>query len=71
MSASGLTSFKTHTDETVELTTEMEKRINECSYDDPTITPEDKEIIKQLARLKHKAVIRETLHEYERRGNFI
>ena len=43
----------------------MEKRINECSYDDPNITPQDKEVIRQLAMLKHRDIIKDSINEYE------
>ena len=43
--ASSLMNYQPQSDETNQLPSLMEKRINECSYDDPNITPQDKEVI--------------------------
>ena len=45
---------------------ELERQINELDYD-----PEYKELMFKMARLKNKELIKETIYEYERRGNYV
>ena len=71
MSASELTNFDTGSDEMEEVPQAILNKIDQLSYEDPSLTPADKALIEHMAHLKHREILSETLSEYSWRGNFI
>lgn len=70
MGASELTNQQSE-DEIEEVSQRLTEKIEQANYDDPSVSEKDKDILMLLAGLKHKEILKETVTEYSRRGNFL